>query len=593
MNNFLKKSENLDKILNLLKEISKGKLEVRLTNILDNTLEKDIANGINNILDQTEAFMKEAILSLYEHNKGTSRVRIDRRGYSGTYSHALFQFNLALDRSLRQKQEIETILENLGQAYMTCDRTGQIKGQPSSISTEIFGMNPSGHNLSDVLRLNDDEKKGVLEWVKLIFEEPIDFEDLCPIGPKFSDRILNKFIELDYQVIRNKKGKIARLVVIGTDKTEEKKFKEAAAEEAAYVKAILSMVTDKQNFIDFITEVQSILDYLKKTFNRTRTDIDVDHCFRLIHSVKGGAASFGLRKIGQMAHHLENEFTNLNITDPKTLREELDKKRVFFSKIIKNLFGQLNDFLDKNDNILGLKKILENPSKELTVKKVENLGTRLKKELGEDSKIYKDYLREFVLEPIGHAFQHFERATYQTAEKLGKEVKFSMTNGDLKFYRPFYKPLVSSLIHAFRNAVDHGIEMPSEREDNKKRPYGRVKVDFKTKTKDKHKILSIIIEDDGRGIDPEIIGKLAVTKGLTTQDKLNQLSKGEIIQFVMTAGFSSKEEATDMSGRGVGLDAIKFEAEALGGKAWVESKLYKGTQLFIEVPLYQDSKKRS
>ena len=85
---------------------------------------------------------------------------------------------------------------------------------------------------------------------------------------------------------------------------------------------------------------------------------------------------------------------------------------------------------------------------------------------------------------------------------------------------------------------------------------------------------------------------MAVSKGLTTQEKLDKLSKEEIIQFVMAAGFSSKEEATDMSGRGVGLDAIKFEAEALHGKAWVESKLNKGTLLFIEVPLYQDSKKR-
>ena len=591
MSSTLKKSESLEKILNLLGDISKGKLEVRLTNILEDTLEKDIANGINNILDQTEAFMKEAILSLYEHNKGTSRVRIDRRGYNGTYSHALFQFNLALDRSLRQKQEIETILENLGQAYMTCDRAGQIKGQPSSISTDIFGIAPTGLNICDVLRLEGEERKGVLEWVKLVFEEPIDFVDLKPIGPKNFDKVEGKFIELDYQVIRNKKGKIARLVVIGTDKTEEKKFKEKAAEEAAYVKAILSMVTDKQNFIDFVTEVQSILEYLKKTFSRSRSEIDVDHCFRLIHSVKGGAASFGLRKIGIMAHNLENEFTNLDITDTNTVRQEMDKKRKSFKNDIKKIEERLNDFLDKNDNILGLKKILISPTKELIVKKVESLGARLKKENGADSNLYKEYLRDFILEPIGDAFQHFERASYQVAEKLGKEVKFSMINGELKFYRPVYKPLISSLIHAFRNAVDHGIESPNERENKNKKPYGKIKVEFKTKTKDKKKFILIQIEDDGNGIDPEIIGELAVSKSLVTEDELKKMTNEEIIQLVMKAGFSSKEEATDMSGRGVGLDAIKFEAERLKGKAWVESKKNKGSKLFVEVPLYQEIKK--
>ena len=72
---------------------------------------------------------------------------------------------------------------------------------------------------------------------------------------------------------------------------------------------------------------------------------------------------------------------------------------------------------------------------------------------------------------------------------------------------------------------------------------------------------------------------------------LKTLKNEEIIQFVMTAGFSSKEEATDMSGRGVGLDAIKFEAERMKGKAWVESKPNKGSKLFVEVPLYQGIKK--
>ena len=84
---------------------------------------------------------------------------------------------------------------------------------------------------------------------------------------------------------------------------------------------------------------------------------------------------------------------------------------------------------------------------------------------------------------------------------------------------------------------------------------------------------------------------MAVSKGLVTEDELKKMTNEEIIQLVMKAGFSSKEEATDMSGRGVGLDAIKFEAERLKGKAWVESKKNKGSKLFVEVPLYQEIKK--
>ena len=375
------------------------------------------------------------------------------------------------------------------------------------------------------------------------------------------------------------------------NKEAERKFKEAAAEEAAYVKAILSMVTDKQNFIDFISEVQNILDYLKKTFAKSRGEIDVSHCFRLIHSVKGGSASFGLRKISQLAHKIENEFTNLNITDTKTIREEMAKKRKPILSSLKILDKDLNAFLDKNDNILGLRKILENPSKELTIKKIESLGRKLKLSAGDESNLYKEYLKDFILEPIGDAFQHFERATIQVGEKLGKEVSFEMFNGSLKFYRTPYKPLISSLIHAFRNAVDHGIESSAERKKSRKKASGKIKVHFKTKTVKGNKWILIEIEDDGRGIDPDIIGPLAVEKGVIKAEELTSLKGEEIIQLVMAAGFSSKEEATDMSGRGVGLDAIKFEAERLKGKAWVESELGKGTRLFVEVPLIQEAKK--
>ena len=258
---------------------------------------------------------------------------------------------------------------------------------------------------------------------------------------------------------------------------------------------------------------------------------------------------------------------------------------------LKILDKDLNTFLDKNDNILGLKKILENPSKEITIKKIEGLGKKLKSSLGEDSKLYQEFVKDLILEPIGDAFQHFERATIQVGDKLSKDVSFEMFNGSVKFYRPPYKPLISSLIHAFRNAVDHGIESNTERKKAKKKILGKIEVHFKTRTVENVKWILIKIEDDGRGIDPNIIGPLAVDKGVLKQDELDSLNTEEVIQLVMAAGFSSKEEATDMSGRGVGLDAIKYEAEKLKGKAWVESTIGKGTKLFVEVPLIQESKK--
>ena len=157
-----------------------------------------------------------------------------------------------------------------------------------------------------------------------------------------------------------------------------------------------------------------------------------------------------------------------------------------------------------------------------------------------------------------------------------------MFNGSIKFYGPLINLLylVYPCLQKCRGPRNRKL---SRKKKVQKKAAGKIKVHFKTKTVKEYKWILIEIEDDGRGIDPNIIGPLAVEKGVLDADQLKSLTGEEIIQLVMAAGFSSKEEATDMSGRGVGLDAIKFEAERLKGKAWVESVLGKGTRLFVEV----------
>ena len=95
----------------------------------------------------------------------------------------------------------------------------------------------------------------------------------------------------------------------------------------------------------------------------------------------------------------------------------------------------------------------------------------------------------------------------------------------------------------------------------------------------------IILQDDGKGVDPQLIRKKLIEKNIKTESQLADLSDDQIIQFIFLPQFSSKDEVTEISGRGVGLDSISYEAQQLGGRVWVESKVNQGSRFIIEIPV--------
>jgi two-component system chemotaxis sensor kinase CheA len=137
------------------------------------------------------------------------------------------------------------------------------------------------------------------------------------------------------------------------------------------------------------------------------------------------------------------------------------------------------------------------------------------------------------------------------------------------------------MVHLIRNSVDHGVEIPEIRKAAGKPAQGTIRIAAYQEGN------SVIIEvaDDGKGIDPVAVGKKAVERGMVTEEALAEMSDDEIIQFVFLPGFSMAKEVTDLSGRGVGMDAVKRKVEALGGQFEVRSKVGEGTNVYIRLPL--------
>lgn len=183
--------------------------------------------------------------------------------------------------------------------------------------------------------------------------------------------------------------------------------------------------------------------------------------------------------------------------------------------------------------------------------------------------------------PIEQVFNRFPRMVRDLSKDLNKEIDFLIEGKDTELDRTVIDEIGDPLIHLLRNAIDHGIELPAERVKFRKPTRGTLML----RARHEGNNVYIEVEDDGAGIDPERIKQKAVDKGLIGTREAEGLSREEAIELLFIPGFSTAEQVTDISGRGVGLDVVKNKIEALNGEINVDSKLGKGTKFKIKLPL--------
>ena len=180
---------------------------------------------------------------------------------------------------------------------------------------------------------------------------------------------------------------------------------------------------------------------------------------------------------------------------------------------------------------------------------------------------------------IKNTFQKMLRLVRDLAKKAGKEAQLVMSGEDTEIDRNMVEEIYEPLVHMIRNSVDHGLELPEEREAANKPRQGTISISAYQKGGD----IVIEIEDDGRGLDREKILKKAISSGLVKEAE--RLSDGEINNLIFHPGFSTADKITDISGRGVGTDVVKTTIDKLRGKVEVQSILGKGTTFFIRLPI--------
>jgi len=193
----------------------------------------------------------------------------------------------------------------------------------------------------------------------------------------------------------------------------------------------------------------------------------------------------------------------------------------------------------------------------------------------------QDEIMEMRLTPVAEVFNKFPRMVRDLARKQKKEVEFVMEGADIEVDRTILDKLGDVLVHLLRNAIDHGIEPPEEREAKGKPKAGRL--ELIARREKSH--VDIIVRDDGRGIDPEKVKRKAIEKGLITPEQAAEMSPEEAINLIFLPGFSTAEKVTDVSGRGVGMDVVQDVIKALNGSISVKSEVGKGTVFVLKLPI--------
>jgi len=202
-------------------------------------------------------------------------------------------------------------------------------------------------------------------------------------------------------------------------------------------------------------------------------------------------------------------------------------------------------------------------------------------QLGRISGDIQELVTKLRMVPVSFTFDRFPRLIRDLSKTLNKNVELVLEGEDTELDRTVIDEIGDPMVHLIRNSMDHGIEHPDERKALGKSEKGILKIAAYQEGSG----VVIEVSDDGAGIDPERVKQKAVERGIITEDRAAIMSDDEATQIVLLPGFSMAKQVTDLSGRGVGMDAVKTKVEQLGGQFDLVSKKNEGTHVYIRLPL--------
>lgn len=502
------------------------------------------------------------------------------------FNEKLVEANLFLEEKVKARTAelqgandfINAVLESIDQGLFIFNKKGIVLDVNNRRFRDIWGYDPTDKHLETLFDNLDSETMNM--WLRNLFEERLDFESLIKLGPttkEFPDREELSHLNIEYFPMRNKKGRIENVIGIASDITEKVAFENELQEKSAKVQSILSISTRREEYQAYIIETINSFDKLKILFNQANADpIQIaPEVLRHFHSIKGNSSVFSLSEVSHMAHICED-----------FVQKKMMEKQPFELRLLESSARDVEDAfytsLKQYQNISGLN--LANIGERTVELKLSTLKSFLNiiKSFG-DENLTNKYSDLFLRRPSEEFFQKFIETVHEISNKLHRKVENIQVIGkDIRLHKFYYQKFFNELIHVFRNIADHANEQPHKRVASGKKDGITITISIAVINNDGKKILKLEILDDGKGIDPNIVRSRLKANG--ADEFVLGKNDADIIQHIFDPAFSTAEKVTELSGRGVGLAAIKSVINEIGGRFRVVSQVGKGTKFTFLLP---------
>ena len=475
----------------------------------------------------------------------------------------------------RANQYLKTMANSIGQALLMFNESGVCLPVYTKTVTHLFGVDPTGENISDVLLLSEKDKKSFHDWCQITFQGMIPFKDTLNLSLRrikiYKDET-ERLINLEYFPVKNSKGQLVNIVLVGTDVTEEELSKKELEEQNKYVTMILKIIENKESFVSAFKEARDFLNQALKHLDDLNNIDSRNEVNRHLHSIKGICSLYEINEITSYIHNIEQQIAkaeeSFEIAFPPDIKNEISKKIEKLSEIILS-------FAEEIAPVIGDAILTDSPTKEIYKKDIDSFYKMLQTK---DGGLAKDFQKQFKSISLNYYFKGYELLLQSLAKKLSKKIKpFQIIGGEISIPDNKYQDVFNVFSHLFRNCLDHGIETPDERIQLGKDPEGQISLKADIIGNE----LVINISDDGSGIDQNRVRRAAVKVGIDTE----KMTEAQIKALIFSPRLSTASEKTEVSGQGMGMSAVKDIIEKNNGNIEVFSSKKDGTTYTISLKI--------
>jgi PAS domain S-box-containing protein len=473
--------------------------------------------------------------------------------------HAHKQLNLKV-------LKLRNVFDHVGEGILTLKNDLMIQGEYSLECERIFGGKVYNKSFSELLYPDDIEMQNFTNELLLkIFYCEEDMRELyMPLLPEEMN-IGDKSVSISYKMAKDEKIENFIMVII-TDITDKKLLEKRMDEERKTLKMVVKAILGRD---DFISLIKGYKKFFKQSF-RQIPNTQVEGLLRQIHTFKGSFSQYYMLNLVDKLNQLEDQLYKMEeanilevINGDKLylwLQEDLD--------IIESFTGK--DFFKEGE--------LFHIENEKLIKIEEKIRTTVNYK---EAKTILAMIKDLRYQSLHELLSNYPEYTIKLSERWGKNIKsFEITGDEVFVDRMDYHEVVKSLVHIFRNCVDHGIEAEDIRLEKGKDIFGKISCVIQ----DCGENFNIIISDDGRGIDVKFMEMKALEKGLITKDELDSMSEEQKKILVFIPHMTTRDSATNLSGRGIGLKAVKASVEEIGGLIEIKNGIEEGTVFTLTLP---------